>query len=513
MVTGFHIGIKENSQDIVQNCTSVTVALTITWNGGSYNATGNASGVLTVDDTDYDFTAKFNTDRVSSGSEVIFSKELEIPHMEDGTKSLTCTASFATGTQVGTVTASATKTLTSIPGGSTIGATDANIEATSLISINRKNAEYTHSVAFAFGSLSGYLADGAGTITQEEVKLTATSLAFPIPETFYAQIPDDPRGTCTLTVKTYSGESQIGVDRSCTFTVTAAEEKCRPEVYGTVEDSNEATIALTGDKNKLVRGVSNALCKITAEAKNSASLEKKSIDGTVVAEDMREIAGAENGKILFSATDSRGYSGTWEVDAEMIAYIKPTLAGTVARTDPTSGNAVLRLKGKCYQGSFGLQENTLRVYCRIDGGEAVELQPEVEENEYSVTANLSGLSYQSAHTITITAEDELLSVEKEFVVGKGIPVFDWSENDFCFHVPVSVMGQPVENVFSQMTDPDAFAFTDTKLRIGQGTVEEEGYISFNIGENVLQFKIGKENSILIRCKYGSNEWSQWRNIG
>ena len=111
MVTGFRIGITQNSQSIAGNKSNVTVALTITWNGGSYNATGNAAGVLNIDGIDYSFTAKFNTAQKTTGSEVIFSKTLDISHSPDGSKTLACSASFATGTGAGTVTATATSGL------------------------------------------------------------------------------------------------------------------------------------------------------------------------------------------------------------------------------------------------------------------------------------------------------------------------------------------------------------------------------------------------------------------
>ncbi len=437
MVTGFHIGIIQNSQDAALNRSNVTVALTITWNGGSYNATGSAAGTLTVDGTDYPFTAVFNTGRQTSGSQILYSKTLEIAHDADGAKSLSCSASFATGTMAGTVTASATKTLTPIPRESTVGATDANIGATSVISVNRKNTAYTHCVAYCFGGLSGYLADGDGTLSDEEVKLTAVSLSFPIPEAFYAQIPDSRSGTCQLTVKTYAGDTQVGTEKTCTFTVTAAEEKCRPDISGTVTDINETTLALTGDENTLVRGFSTALCTVDAQSKNGASVVKKTVGDTLVEGDTLSVAGVENSRFVFTATDSRGYTGTFEKTVNMVEYRMLTCNAEAYRTDPTSGNGILNAKGNFFSGTFGARENTLQVYYQIDGGEPVQLQPQITENQYTVTAGLSGLDYRSAHTVTVTAADQLMTRTKTLTVGKGIPVFDWSEEDFVFRVPVT----------------------------------------------------------------------------
>lgn len=437
MVTGFHIGITENSQNAAQNKTNVTVALTVSWNGGSYNTTGNAAGVLTVDGTDYSFTAIFNADRKSSGSEVIFSKLLDISHDADGSKSLSCTASFATGTGAGTLTAAATKKLTRIPRESTVGATDANIGAASVICVSRSNAAYTHSVAYSFGGLKGYLADGSGTLSETEVKLQQTGLSFPIPESFYAQIPDARSGPCTLTVRTYLGDARIGQEKSCTFTVTAPEARCAPEVSGTVTDINEATAALTGDANVLVRGMSVAQCTITAQAKNGAAITRKTIGAVATEVDTRTISRIESPTVQFAAGDSRGYSTTFVKRAEMVDYVRLTCNARIARTDPTSGKAQLTVSGNYFDGSFGAQDNHLQVTCQVGDGESVEMDCQIEGKQYFAQAELEGLDYRSAYSVTVTASDKLMTVPRTLTVGKGEPVFDWGEQDFAFYVPVN----------------------------------------------------------------------------
>lgn len=438
MVTGFRVGITQNSQNAASNQSNVTVALTITWNGGSYNATGNAAGVVNIDGTDHNFTAKFNTAQKTSGSEVIFSKTLDIPHNADGSKSLICSASFATGTGVGTVTASATKTLTQIPRESTVGATDANIGATSVISVNRKNAAYTHSIAYSFGNLKGYLADGSGVLSDGEVKLSDTSLSFPIPESFYAQIPDARSALCKLTVKTYFGDTQIGAEKSCTFTVTASAAICCPEVGGTVIDINEETLALTGNAEKLVRGKSTAQCTVFAQAKNGAVIKSKYIGGREVFDEPLAIEAVESKKFVFSAEDSRGYVGKFEKAVEMVEYVFLTCNAEVMRTDPTSGNATLVIGGNYFNGSFGAQANSLQLAFQVGSGEWVEVTPQITENRYSATVNLSALDYKSSHSIMVAVQDKLMTLQKPLTLGKGIPVFDWGEQDFTFHVPVNL---------------------------------------------------------------------------
>lgn len=335
------------------------------------------------------------------------------------------------------VAAAKTVTLTHIPRASTAGASDANIGAISTISVIRKSADYRHSIACKFGALSGYIA-ADGSVSATEVILAQTSIPFRIPESFYAQIPNSAAGTCTLTVRTYGGSSRIGEDQTTQFTVTAAEHLCGPQVSGRVEDANPRTIALTGDKNTLVRYASNALCTITAEPRNSASIASKEIGGVEVSENSLRIDGVEAGAVVFGCMDTRGYSAAATVKKPLVPYLHLTASAAAGRSDPTSGRAWLTVTGNWFQGSFGAADNALAVSYSINGGSAVTAKAVSDGNTYKAEVELSGLDYQQSHRITVTVADRLETVTKMVAVGKGIPVFDWGEDDFMFNVPVGL---------------------------------------------------------------------------
>lgn len=370
---------------------------------------------------------------------------LRINHNEDGAKTINVAVNISyCGTEDGRWsgnggTVSQNVALTSIPRASTISATDANIESVSTITVNRKSSAYTHTIKYEFGGLSGYInADGG--ISSSSVKLTATSIGFTIPDSFYTQIPNAKSAVCTLTAVTYSGDTQIGDAKTCKFTVTAPQEACAPEVSGTVVDTNEATKALTGDANKLIRFYSNALATITATAKNSASITAKSIAGVAVTENSRTIEVVETGSFIFEATDSRGYSNAVQVDKTLVEYIKLTANMTVSRDDPTSGKATLVVKGDYFNGNFGAVVNTLTVQGRIEGGELFTIPFTLDGNKYVATAALSGLDYQKYHEIEVIVIDKLASVTKSETLNKGIPNFHMGEGDVTFEVPVNIKG-------------------------------------------------------------------------
>lgn len=334
------------------------------------------------------------------------------------------------------VIGSAEIALTDIPRASTIGATDSNIGSVSMIAVARKSTAYTHSIAYVFGSLSGYITASGG-VSASEVRMSEASIPFKVPDSFYAQIPDEKTGVCTLTCRTYSGETQIGDAQTATFIATAGEALSAPVVTGTVVDSNAATKALTGDENKLIRYYSNALCTIFATAKNSASIARKIIGGVTVSGDTRTIAGIESGSVAFSAVDSRGYtSESVLVEKTLIPYVRLTCNPTVERNNPTDGTATLTIKGDYFNDGFGAVSNAITVKYRINSGDYVSAIPTLNGNTYACIIALSGLDYTTQHIVDVVVSDKLTSITRNLTLKRGIPVFDWGENDFRFNVPV-----------------------------------------------------------------------------
>lgn len=383
---------------------------------------------------------------------------VEVAHNTDGSKSVSIEVTgnryskcffytAAGGTDGGNgwgATGSKTVALTTIPRASTIGASDANIGSKSTIVVTQKSTAYTHSIAYKFGSLTGYVT-AAGGVSSTEVKYSTTSISWTVPTDFYAQIPNAKTGTCTLTIKTYSGSTQIGDAQTDTFTVTAAQSACAPSVSGSVVDSNSTTKALTGDESKLVRYYSTALCTITATAKNSATISSKKIGGTAVSGTTRSIAKVEVDSVSFYAKDSRGYEASTDVDFTLVPYVILTNNSSGQRTDPTSGNAKLTIKGDYFNGSFGSVSNALTIKYRfreVDGtyGSYTTVTPTISGNSYTVTLSLTGLDYEHSYEFEIVVSDKLATVTKVVTIKQGIPVFDWGQSDFRINVALRLLG-------------------------------------------------------------------------
>ena len=362
-----------------------------------------------------------------------------VPHNADGSLTLSVGGSLWQSAYASysppAMTVAGEMTLTAIPRASTVTARDAVITGTSQVTVGRYATGFTHSIHWSFGSLSGYLA-ADGSLTDREAVYSTETVNFLIPDSFYSQIPDAPSGTCTLTCTTYHNGKAIGSSQ-CSFTVRAEESLCAPALTATMEDCNPVTIALTDDPETLVAGCSNALCAVSAQAKNGAKVVSVTAAGLPVEGGSRVIEGIATGSVEVCATDSRGFTTRKMVTLPLVPYVPLRCNPSVKRTDPVSGNAVLTLSGQCFRGSFGAEDNVLAITVEV-GEQTIDLQPQVGvDNSYEATVSLSDLDYTCAHTVTVTATDCLDRVVKTVAVPKGVPVFDWGEKDFCFHVPAS----------------------------------------------------------------------------
>lgn len=357
-----------------------------------------------------------------------------ITHTIDGTQTATISidfsarqSSWSTG-----ISGSAKITLPTVPRASTITCSTAYIEENATIAISRASDNFTHTITYSFGSLSGTIA----------TKTSSTSVAFPLPTTFYAQIPNAQSGWGTITCNTYSGDTLIGT-KTCSFCAKCNEAKCKPTLSRGAYDSNSVTVALTGDNQKFIKYFSNATVVTNAAARNSATLVSQSI--TIGNKSINSGSGVishiESNTFQYTAKDSRGFA-TSEVEIRsMIQYAKLTCS-LVAGAATTAGVATLKISGLYWKGNFGAVDNTLTVQYRYkvkngEYGDWISTTATISTNKYNATATISGLNYLNAYTFQARAVDKLMTVPTDEQTTKTTPVFDWSSEDFAINVPVS----------------------------------------------------------------------------
>ena len=404
------------------------------------------------------------TGNISAGTRLYYGDKLKItfsPSTNYRLLTTTVNGSAFTSGNTHTVAANVTVASTAQVLASAVGATNANIGSVSTITVTKYNSGYYHSLQYSFEGLSGYITSSGG-VQSTETKFSAASVAFTVPTTFYAKIPNAKTGTCTITCRTYSSSSSttvLGNATTCTFTATATGS---PTVSGTVVDTDSTTIALTGNSSTLIRYRSNPKCTITATPKNSSSISTVRIretavtgttgsNGVVTAE--RTYSNASYTSYAFDATDSRGYSTTKTVSPTVVSYVELTCSPIISRPTPTGSSIVMSVSGALYRGSFGAASNTLTLdyrYKTTDGSYGSwktipSSKIAMGSSKYTVS-NLSlgeDFDYKQSYVFQVRARDGatvngtnhvLSTVTKTVEVQKGVPVFDWGENDFNVNV-------------------------------------------------------------------------------
>lgn len=238
------------------------------------------------------------------------------------------------------------------------------------------------------------------------------------------------------------------------FTIAISLEQ--PIVLGSVKDTNPVTIALTGDENVLVLHESNALATIQASATTGAVIKETGIqNGNEIMLNVASYNWLKVGSHIFDfyAKDNRSYVGSTRVEAPYIDYVKPTavIKGSIITGE---GNMNFKVSGNYFSGSFGLVDNEIFVYYRykLQGAEDSEytdwirlsdIDINAEAKTYSVQSTVSGLDYEKVYVFQAHIADALNTIVGNEYVAVSVPIFDWSNEDFNFNVPVTIMGAKI----------------------------------------------------------------------
>ena len=454
---------SQSSQSIANNNSVVSWNLQLIASRGSISSSASKSWSVNVNGSNYSGT---NTVGVSNGqTKTLASGSTTIGHNADGTKSFSFSFSqqfdinYSGVGWIGTKSGSGSGTLSTIPRTSSVSATNANIGENITININRASGSFTHTLTYAFNNLTGTIATKTG----------STSIAWTIPTSFYAQIPNSRSSWGRIICDTYNGSTKIG-SSECRFDVYVKESSNKPGISATVKDINNTTKALTGDENKLIKYYSTAQFTITSTPKNSSTT--KSINITYNGNNLSggsgntwtdQFSNVLTGSFPCSVTDTRDFTTSTTVTKTLIDYVKITCAMDVS--NPTaSGECTLTIRGNYFNGSFGATNNTLTVQYKKDNGNWTNVTASKSGNTYTASVKITGLDYTQAYTFQARAIDKLATVTTNSKTVKSKPIFDWGSDDFHFHVPIRVtsdskaieMGTGPTDVYLHNTKTDKY---------------------------------------------------------
>lgn len=434
------------SQDIVGNTSTVNVQLQAWRTNTGYTTYGSGTASVNVEGVQYNQGIASSQTITYNSYTVLYNDNHTIAHNADGTKSPSIGGYFSISAPVSGGWNYFTFSLPTIPRASQVFATNADIESSTSININRYSSSFTHTLKYTFGSLTGTIATAV-----------ETSYGWTIPTTFYAQIPNSKTGTCTITCETYSGATLIGTSTT-TFTASVNEAANKPTISATISDSNTTTSTLTGNNQNMVKYFSNAAFSITATAKNSATIASRSItcgslSSTVASGTLNAV---ESGTFVVSATDSRGISNSVTYSRTLVDYVRLTFNPVLYRTTPTGGGVSITFTGNYFNSTFGSVANQLgdtagqyRIYWKYREKGTTTWSAEtiinVTRSGNTFSNGVSPISlgtlftYTKSYEFSFRVKDKLTTLDVPIQsVAQGIPVFDWNKTAFNVNVPTTV---------------------------------------------------------------------------
>lgn len=456
------LNIVQNSQNVTGNSSNVTVSAIATWDAKHWNASGLCTGSITIDGTTYPFSGmSFNTNGTYSGSQTVMTKTVDVKHLANGSKTLVCSASFDTRVSVGVISASASKTLT------TIARKAALIETPSLtlgeegtLKISRAAQDILRVVEYSCGSTTGTILDEVNTSTSGGTSITWTppiSLASVDPTSDYANI--------TLTITSYlddHGQTAANLGTNTYYIKAYVPDSVGPkitsvtvtEVSGYEQTIDEILYYGYNYAYKFIQYASELKVKITAAGDDYGSTIKKystTIGGVTYSGSEFTVTDtsklSEDVTITTTVTDNRGSSGRTATDTKTVKfapYAKPKITSFTAvransdRTENANGNYILVEVSGTYDKAVGWYSRTLQ-YRAVDTSEwntvdNTTLTGSVSGGEFSYSA-LIGEVNESRYELEFTFKDYLnASVTQKIEAPTTAPImhFNASGNGIGF---------------------------------------------------------------------------------
>lgn len=361
----------------------------------------------------------------NGGSVLLGTTVHRVSHNADGTKTAQITDTFninATidGKKVGSITASGSISLDRIARNATIVTANDFTDETNptLTYSNPSSFACDVSIEFAGGSITraGAISGASGSYEMQLTDSERTALR--------SASKNSPTLKVTYVLKTtIDGTAYYSRAERKMNVVDAAPE------LGAVsyEDTNAATVAVTGDKSRIVQNHSTLAVKVpTATAKKGATIASYTVafggvsktvtsSGTVL---LGAVDVSYSQALTVTAKDSRGFTASQSVQVTVDDYSAPTAVIDLHRLNNFEPTTYITASAR---------------YSHLNGKNAVTISAKfkkVSDSSYGTPIELEDsiqstvtCDRDSAYDFVVTVADKLESTDYNLALGKGIPAF------------------------------------------------------------------------------------------
>lgn len=226
----------------------------------------------------------------------------------------------------------------------------------------------------------------------------------------------------------------------------------------TINDS--LTKNLTGNSNTIIRYVTDATIAFKAETpssnvygytvRNGSKFAYQPIlSSTHFLTGNATLNDVETTTFTAIVEDSYGYCSSKSITVpNIVEYFFPTCRIKAQNLSASGGSTTVTAEGIVFTGNFGASSNSVTIQCRYrtsssntwSSWRTMTPSKGDGENGYKGTAIITGLNYQETYIFEGRITDSITTVVSSQIYSKSVPVFDWSETDFNFNVPINVEG-------------------------------------------------------------------------
>lgn len=390
------------------------------------------------------------------------SGSLVVNHNTDGSKAIS--VSLSTAIYYASInTTSNTWTLDNNPRGAKITSAPDFTDETQAIKIN-----YSNPLGNNATSLRAFIsADNAGNnICVRDLTKTGTEYTFTLTQVEKEALwaASVARGSDEFTIY-FVIETTVGsyteynsVARKCSIV------NCMPTMNMGVTEVWALAQDLVGDSGKFIKGYSTVAYNLRANAVKGATIVSHYVtNGSFTSLEPVDGFTPEVNTITYAVRDSRNKRIEETITIDLVDYFPVTLGykARIEMSGEVTAKAIIDISGSFFNDSFGAVDNEIQLYIKDSINEewtAITKAPNFSNNNYSLKLEVDNLDYSKNYVFQLKVVDKLTEVETKEYTLKVIPVFDWSDSDFNFNVPVSIGGNTLQDFVIEQGTKDSWSY-------------------------------------------------------
>lgn len=445
----YTITVEENSYSVENNSSNVTVSIFFYRTNTGYITYGNGTVYCFIYNNTYSQIVT-SSDKITNNGIYLFTRTLDIPHNDDGTRNLNV-AAYISHERFTSESHDFYVDLTTIPRVSEMTyPINWNLGDELSFAIDRKSSSFVDTLSYK----CTYTENGVSKAYSGDIltKSSATSAKFTPPFDWAKHSPNAIRGMASFTLSTYDGSgTKIGsTTKNSWFTIP---KTVIPSCSISITDIS--SISVPGGKKscleyfgKYVSGVSAIHAEITADGAYGSTIKSYSGSyqgGSFSTQSFDILTSGLSGNCLINAVvrDSRNRTNSASVSASIAAYSPPKVTALSVRRCKSKTDSTEDEQGSYTQVTYGYKivnvagtnknaKSIVLKYKTTSGSESEWVTQNLTATGYSGTGSIIlETSADNSYIFLFTVSDSISSSSKSTSVSTG----------YCiYHVPATGKG-------------------------------------------------------------------------